>query len=284
MSVVRLCLTMTDDLIARLLDPDPEVNEDAVDAAAERALVGDREAADALRDVVLHFERFPTSTFERTLNRLYAFADASLEPAMLRALENGASASWYLTAACGRAGFRGAVPYALALLGSPVAYERSVGCEVLCLLDAHEAVPDLGARLSDPELVVREAAAAALTGLGGAGAVDALRRELVGHRFPLLGYVANALGAIEPDQTVWLLDQASSPDVDTRYWAVRALGRTGSNLGHERLIQVAADAAEETVAIANGSTVATAARKALKTWKRVRRVRAGTPSASADPL
>jgi len=275
---------MTDDLVAGLLDPDPEVHEDAVDDAAERAMNDDQGAVDALRDVVLHVERYPIGTFERTLNRLYAFADPSLEPAMMRALESGVSATWYLTAACARAGFRGAVPYALALLGSPVTSERSVGCEVLGDLDAHEAVPHLVARLGDPEHVVREAAAGALAGLGGADAVDALRRELVEHRFPLLGYVANALGSIDPDQSVWLLDQACAPDVHTRYWAVRALGRTGSERVHERLLHVAADPAEETVAIANGSTVASAARKSLKTWQRVRRVRAGTPSASADPL
>ncbi|MBD7981461.1 HEAT repeat domain-containing protein [Oerskovia merdavium] len=265
---------MTDDLLAQLLDPDPAVDEDAVDAAAGRALAGDREAADALRDVVLHFERFPISTFERTLNRLYAFADASLEPAMLRALENGVSAPWYLTAACGRAGFRGAVPYALALLDSHVAYERTVGCEVLGVLGAHEAVPTLVDVLGDTDHRVRESAAAALADLGGSGAALGLRRELVEPRFALLGYVSNALGAIEPDQTTWLLDQAASPDTRTRYWAVRALGRTGSDLVHEPLLVVAADPAEETAAIANGSTVASAARSALKTWQRVRRVRA----------
>jgi len=146
---------------------------------------------------------------------------------------------------------------------------------------------DLIARLLDPDPEVHEDAvddAAERAMHEDQGAVDALRRELVEHRFPLLGYVANALGSIDPDQSVWLLDQASSPDVDTRYWAVRALGRTGSDVVHERLLHVAADPAEETVAIANGSTVASAARNALKTWQRVRRVRAGTPSAHDDPL
>ncbi len=275
---------MTADLVSRLLDPDPEVHEDAVDDAAARAMDDDQGAVDALRDVVLHFEQFPIGTFERTLNRLYAFADASLEPSMMRAVDAGVSATWYLVAACGRAGFRGAVPSAVALLGSPVTSERVVACETLGALDAHEAVPDLVARLGDPEHVVREAAAHALAGIGGTDAVDVLRRELVEHRFPLLGYVASALGTIEPDQTVWLLAHASVPDVDTRYWAVRALGSTGSDLAHERLLQVAADPTEETAAIANRSTVASAARKALTTWQRVRRVRAGTPSAHDDPL
>jgi HEAT repeat protein len=263
---------MSDDLRARLLDPDPEVHEDAVDDAAEAAMTGDDAAVEALRDVVVNVEHYPLGTYERALNRLYAFADPALEPSLLHALETGVSASWFLTAACGRAGFQGAVPYALALLGSPVTFERCVGCETLGDLGAHDAVPDLGARLGDPEPFVQEAAAAALAVLGGVDAVDALRRDLVEHPFPLLGHVANALGAIEPDQTDWLLDQASAPDVDTRYWAVRALGRTGRDLAHERLLQVAADPAEETAAIANGSTVASAARKALKTWRRVRRV------------
>ncbi|MHA7134877.1 HEAT repeat domain-containing protein [Oerskovia turbata] len=272
---------MSADLRARLLDPDPVVHEDAVDDAAEAAMTGDGTAVEALRDVVVHVERYPLGAYERALNRLYAFADPSLEPSLLHALETGVSATWFVTAACGRAGFRGAVPYALALLGSPVAYERRVGCEALGALGAHDAMPDLGARLGDPEPFVREAAAEALAGLGGVDAVEALRRELVEHRFPLLGHVANALGAIEPDQTAWLLDQASAPDVDTRYWAVRALGRTGRDLAHERLLQVAADPTEETVAITNGSTVASAARKALKTWRRVRR--AHEADAAAGP-
>ena len=244
----------------------------------------DQGAVDALRHVVLHVEQFPIGTFERALNQLYAFADATLEPSMMRAIDTGVSATWYLVAACGRAGFRGAVPAAAALLGSPVPHERVVACEALGALDTHEALPHLAARLGDTEHGVREAAAGALAGLGGADAVDALRRELVEHRFPLLGYVANALGSIDPDQSVWLLNQACAPAVHTRYWAVRALGRTGSERVHERLLHVAADPAEETVAIANGSTVASAARKSLKTWQRVRRVRTGTPSASADPL
>jgi HEAT repeat protein len=146
---------------------------------------------------------------------------------------------------------------------------------------------DLIARLLDPDPEVHEDAvddAAERAMHEDQGAVDALRCELVEHRFPLLGYVASALGTIEPDQTVWLLDQASSPDVDTRYWAVRALGRTGSDVVHERLLQVAADPTEESTSIANGSTVASAARNALRTWQRVRRVRAGTPSAHDDPL
>lgn len=275
---------MTADLISRLHDPDPEVHEDAVDDAAARAMDDDQGAADALRDVVLHFEQFPIGTFERTLNRLYAFADASLEPSMMRAIEAGVSATWYLVAACGRAGFRGAVPTTVALLDSPVTSERIVACETLGALDAHEAVPDLVARLGDPEHVVREAATHALAGIGGTDAVDALRHELVEHRFPRLGYVASALGTSEPDQTAWLLDQASAADVDTRYWAIRALGYTGGDLAHDRLLQVAADPTEEAAAIANGSTVASAARKALKAWQRVRRARAGTPSAHDDPL
>ncbi|MFF2624019.1 HEAT repeat domain-containing protein [Oerskovia jenensis] len=265
---------MTPDLVSRLLDPDPEVHEDAVDDAAAWALEDDQGAVDALRDVVLHFERFPIGTFERALNRLYAFADASLEPSTMRAIDAGVSATWYLVAACGRAGFRGAVPTAVALLVSPVTFERVVACEALGALDAHQAVPDLVARLGDPEHFVREAAARALAGIGGPDAVDALRRELVEHRFPLLGYVASALGTIEPDQTAWLLAHTSVPDVDARYWAVRALGSTGSDLAHERLLLVAADPTEETAAIANRSTVASAARKALTTWQRVRRVRA----------
>ena len=35
--------------------------------------------------------------------------------------------------------------------------------------------------------------------------------------------------------------------------------------------------------LAEEHAITSAARKSLKTWQRVRRVRAGTPSASADP-
>jgi hypothetical protein len=80
------------------------------------------------------------------------------------------------------------------------------------------------------------------------------------------GVGCEALGALDADEAVTYLAARLGDPED---WSIRALGTTGNGLVHERLLQIAADPAQETASIANRSTVASAARKALTTWQRI---------------
>jgi HEAT repeats/PBS lyase HEAT-like repeat len=113
---------------------------------------------------------------------------------------------------------------------------------------------------------MRERAAEALATIGSDSALEALWAAFDHRAFPRIGYVASALAIFTPEVIPRLLAATESPDPDTRYWAVVALGSTGD----ERVVPTLERLMEHDkgVTVFDG-WVGVAAKKALRTQRRI---------------
>jgi HEAT repeat protein len=265
--------------VRALREGDLDSREERLRRLVERAERGDDSAADALRAVVRDYRDFHRSIYCRALNRVTAFGDASLEAPLLSALaDTQYNCQAWAASGCADLGLRAAVPGLIGLLGHPQWIARERAIMGLGALGDEAAVPALAPLLGDPTSWVRHRTADALADIGGDAALAALWAEFERRRFERIGYVASALAQFAPDVIPRLIEAAGSPDADQRYWAVTALGSTGDERVAcvlERLIEQ-----DSGVTVFDGR-VSTAAKKALRTLRRIQSAVAERAAVSA---
>ncbi|HET6481025.1 MAG TPA: HEAT repeat domain-containing protein, partial [Actinoplanes sp.] len=140
------------------------------------------------------------------------------------------------------------------------------------------AVPALRPLLGDPADWLRQRTADALARIGGDAARQALWDEFEHRRFPRIGYIASTLAMFTPEIVPRLVAAADSTDPDQRYWAAVALGSTGDDRAVPTLERLMAG--DRGVTVFDGE-VRTAAKKALRTLRRIQAAIAERDSAEA---
>jgi HEAT repeat protein len=106
-----------------------------------------------------------------------------------------------------------------------------------------------------------------LADIGGNDALNHLWAELERHRFGRLGYLAAAIARFGPAAYERLVQATGNESPEVRFWAARALGATGDDRANDVLLRLAN---EDHATTRTGAHVSTAARRALKTLKRLR--------------
>jgi HEAT repeat protein len=161
---------------------------------------------------------------------------------------------------------RAAVPQLVTLLDHPQWIVRGEAVTALSRLGDASVVPALRPLLGDQADWLRQRTADALARIGGDAALEALWYEFEHRRFPRIGYLASTLALFTPEVVPRLLAAADSPDPDQRYWAAVALGSTGDDRAVPTLERLMAG--DRGVTVFDGE-VRTAAKKALRTLRRI---------------
>lgn len=273
---------MSDADVRALREGDLDSREESLRRLLERAERDDASAVDALRTVARDYRDFHRSIYCRALNRVTVFGDASLEAPLLAALaDTQYNCQAWAASGCADLGLRAAAPGLIGLLSHPQWIARERAIIGLGVLGDETAVPALASLLRDPTGWVRHRAADALAAIGGDAALAALWAEFELRRFQRIGYLASALAEFAPDVLPRLIEAASSPDADQRYWAATALGSTGDERVAavlERLIE------QDTGATVFDGRVSTAAKKALRTLRRIQAAIAERDGANPEEL
>ncbi len=241
---------------------------------------GDDSAIAALHALVRDYRDFHRSLYSRAMNQAAVFADAALQEPLLAALGDARyNCQAWAAMGCAAMDIRAAVPQLITLLNHPQWIVRDEAVTALGRLGDASVVPALRPLLGDQADWLRQRTADALARIGGDAALQALWHELEHRRFPRIGYIASTLASFTPQVVPQLLAAAGSTDPDQRYWAAVALGSTGDNravLTLERLM-----AHDHGVTVFDGE-VRTAAKKALRTLRRIQAAIAERESAEAQ--
>ena len=241
---------------------------------------GDESAVAALHTLVRDYPDFHRSLYSRAMNQAAVFADAGLQEPLLAALgDTRYNCQAWAAMGCAAMDIRAAVPQLVTLLDHPQWIVRGESVTALGRLGDASVVPALRPLLGDDADWLRQRTADALAAIGGDAALEALWHEFEHRRFPRIGYVASTLALFAPEVVPRLLAAADSPDPDQRYWAAVALGSTGDDRAVPTLERLMADDRGATVF---DGEVRTAAKKALRTLRRVQAAIAGRQSAEAQ--
>jgi len=242
---------------------------------------GDESAAEALRTLVRDYRNYHRSLYTRALNQAAIFGDATLEAPLLTALaDTRYNCQAWAAMGCTALGFRAAVPGLLALLDHPQWIAREQAVVGLGKLGDESVVAVLAPLLRDPADWMRHRAAEALSTIGGDAAFAALWAEFEHRRFQRIGYIASALAMYTPHVIPALCQAAASEDPDKRYWAAVALGSTGDDRAVPTLERLMA--ADQGATVFDGR-VSVAAKKALRTLRRIQAAIASRIERSSDP-
>ena len=240
----------------------------------------DESAIAALHALVRNYRDFHRSLYSRAMNQAAVFADAGLQEPLLAALaDTRYNCQAWAAMGCAAMDVRAAVPQLIALLDHPQWMVRDESVTALGRLGDASVVPALRPLLGDQADWLRQRTADALACIGGGAALDALWYEFEHRRFPRIGYLASALASFTPEVVPRLLAAAKSTDPDQRYWAAVALGSTADDRvvpTLERLMD-----GDRGVTVFDGE-VRTAAKKALRTLRRIQAAIAGRESAQAQ--
>jgi hypothetical protein len=261
---------------------DLKTREEHVHDLLDRARTdGDASAIAALHALVRDYRDFHRSLYSRALNHAAVFADPGLAEPLLAALgDTRYNCQAWAAMGCAAMDVRAAVPQLVTLLDNPQWIVRGETVTALGILGDDSVVPALRPLLGDEADWLRRRTADALARIGGAAALEALWQELEHRRFPRIGYIASTLALFTPEVIPRLLTAADSPDPDQRYWAAVALGSTGDDRAVPTL--------ERLMATDRGATVfdgevRTAAKKALRTLRRIQSAIAERESAAKEP-
>ncbi|GHJ43366.1 hypothetical protein Cs7R123_07080 [Catellatospora sp. TT07R-123] len=257
---------------ASLRSNDPEVRVEALSALYYRAMDGDGASRQALADIAADHRAFPVDVYSRALNWTFLFPPGDLTGPLLEALaDEEYGCAPYVAMACGRLRVRAAVPLILALLDDPYQFYRGMACTALGEIGDPAAAAALAHMLDDPSEHVRAEAANALAEIGGQEAVGHLWARLAAHPAPSqAGHLASAIANARPGSFDRLVATAADDDPELRHWAARALGATGDDRAEPLLERLA----EDTGTVCTGGRVSTAARRGLKTLRRLQARRA----------
>jgi hypothetical protein len=237
----------------------------------------DPSATAALRALVSDYPAYHRSLYTRAMNQAEAFADPGLSGPLLEALaDTRYNCQAWAAMGCAAMNVREAVPQLVALLDHPQWIVVDEATKALGTLGDASVVPALRPLLDDSAEWLRQRAAEALGNIGGTEAMDALWDAFEHRSFPRIGYIASALALFTPDIIPRLVDAASDPDPNLRYWAAVALGSTGD----ERVVATLERMlAEDRGATVFDGEVRAAAKKALRT---VRRIQAAIAARSTE--
>lgn len=240
---------------------------------------GDESAIAALHVLVRDYRDFHRSLYSRAMNQAAVFADPALAEPLLAALgDTRYNCQAWAAMGCAAMGVKAAVPQLVTLLGHEQWIVRSESVIALGVLGDATVVPALQPLLGDEADWMRQRAADALARIGGDAALEALWQELEHRRYPRIGYIASTLALFAPEVVPRLLTAVESTDPDQRYWAVVALGSTGDDQVKPTLERLMAE--DRGVTVFDGE-VRTAAKKALRTLRRIRAAIAERESAPA---
>ncbi|GGQ79077.1 HEAT repeat domain-containing protein [Couchioplanes azureus] len=249
-----------------LTSADRRIRVEALNTLVDLARNGDDGAVQALRGIVTGYRGFDPEIYSRALNQLWLFGDDSLTDALLAALDDEAyGCQPWAANACGHLGVTAAEPLLTGLLRHPDGPVREAACRALGQLRVVTAVEPLARLLDDGAEFVRAAASDALADIGGREALEHLWSALRSRR-RRAGYLAAALARFGPGVLDRLVQAAQDPDPDMRYWAARALGSTGADRAGAVLTDLAAGDHARTT---SGAAVSTAAKRGLKTLRRL---------------
>lgn len=254
--------------------------EEHVHRLLERAWShSDESAIAALHVLVRDYQDFHRSLYSRAMNQAAAFADAGLQEPLLAALgDTRFNCQAWAVKGCAAMDIRAAVPQLVTLLDHPQWIVRDETVIALGRLGDASVVPSLRPLLADQADWLRQRTADALARIGGEAALEALWHEFEHRRFPRIGYLASALATFAPEVVPRLLAAANSADPDQRYWAAVALGSTGDDRVAPTLERLMASDTGRTVF---DGEVRTAAKKALRTLRRIKAAIAERESAEA---
>ncbi|WP_433284072.1 HEAT repeat domain-containing protein [Micromonospora sp. CA-244673] len=256
--------------LRELTDRDREVRLEALRVLLAGAEREDAAAKQVLREIVTGYRDFDPEIYTRALNLLVLFGDESLAEALCAALadEEYGCQAWGATG-CATLRVQAAVPLLIDLLGHGDALARQWACEALGELGDRTAITPLAQVLDDPAEHVRAAAAHALADIGDDEAIEHLWNALESPRRPVrAGYLSAALAHPATRTFDRLIQATSHDDPEVRFWAARALGSTGDQRAEELLAHLAA---EDHATVRTGAHVSTAAKKALKILRNIRR-------------
>jgi HEAT repeat protein len=241
---------------------------------------GDESAIAALHSLARNYRDFHRSLYSRAMNQAAVFADAGLQEPLLAALGDARyNCQAWAAMGCAAMDIRAAVPQLITLLNHPQWMVRDEAVTALGRLGDASVVPALRPLLGDKADWLRQRTADALARIGGDAALQALWREFEHRQFPRIGYIASALASFTPQVVPQLVAAADSTDPDQRYWAAVALGSTGDNRAVPTLERLMAD--DHGVTVFDGE-VRTAAKKALRTLRRIQAAIAERESAQAQ--
>ena len=261
---------------------DLETREAHVHRLLDRARThGDESAIAALHALVRDYRDFHRSLYSRAMNQAAVFADVGLREPLLAALgDTRYNCQAWAAMGCAAMDIRAAVPQLITLLDHSQWIVRGETVTALGRLGDASAVPSLRPLLGDQADWMRQRTADALARIGGDAALEALWHEFEHRRFPRIGYLASTLALFTPEVVPRLLAAADSPDPDQRYWAAVALGSTGDDRAVATLERLMAG--DRGVTVFDGE-VRTAAKKALRTLRRIKAAIAERESAEAQP-
>jgi HEAT repeat protein len=241
---------------------------------------GDESAAMALRTLVRDYRDYHRSLYTRALNQAGVFGDATLEAPLLAALaDTRYNCQAWAAMGCAALGMRAAVPGLLAMLSHPQWIARKQAVIGLGELGDESVVPALAPLLRDPADWMRQHAADAISKIGGDAALAALWAEFDQRQFQRIGYIASALALFTPDVIPRLCDAAASDDPNRRYWAAVALGSTGDDRAVPTLERLMAE--DQGATVFDGQ-VSVAAKKGLRTLRRIQSAIASRAEASGE--
>ncbi|KUL32968.1 hypothetical protein ADL15_18275 [Actinoplanes awajinensis subsp. mycoplanecinus] len=231
--------------------------------------------------LVRDYRDFHRSLYSRAMNHADVFADASLQEPLLAALaDTRYNCQAWAVMGCTAMEIRAAVPQLVTLLDHPQWLVRGETVTALSALGDASVVPALRPLLSDEADWLRQRTADALAHIGGDAALEALWYEFEHRQFPRIGYIASTLALFTPEVVPRLLTAADSTDPDQRYWAAVALGSTGDDQAIPTLERLMAT--DRGVTVFDGE-VRTAAKKALRTLRRIKAAIAERDAAKPEP-
>jgi len=229
--------------------------------------------------LVRDYRDFHRSLYSRAMNQAAVFADAGLQQPLLAALgDTQYNCQAWAAMGCAAMDIRDAVPQLITLLDHQQWIVRRETVTALGRLGDASVVPALRPLLGDQADWLRQRTADALARIGGDMALEALWHEFEHRRFPRIGYLASTLALFTPAVVPRLLAAANSTDPDQRYWAAVALGSTGDDRAVPTLERLMAG--DRGVTVFDGE-VRTAAKKALRTLRRIQAAIAERESAEA---
>jgi HEAT repeat protein len=248
---------------------DLETREAHVHHLLDRARAdGDESAIAALHVLVRDYREFHRSLYSRAMNQAAVFADAGLEEPLLAALaDTRYNCQAWAAMGCAAMDIRAAVPQLVTLLDHAQWIVRGETVTALTRLGDASVVPALRPLLGDEADWLRQRTADALAHIGGEAALEALWHEFEERRFPRIGYLASTLALFAPEVVPRLLTATESPDPNQRYWAAVALGSTGDDRAVPALERLMAG--DRGMTVFDGE-VRAAAKKALRTHRRIK--------------
>lgn len=254
---------------ASLREGDLDAREERLYDLLDRARDGDMAARATLQELVGNYPDFHRSLYSRAMNQATVFVDDTLEEPLLAALaDERFNCQAWAAMGCGAARLTRAVPGLIGLLDHPQWIAREQAAHALGEIGDAAAGPALATMLRDPIESNRQAAAEALSAIGGDDAFAVLWEAFQQRQYQRIGYLASALATFTPQVIDHLNLAAMSADPDQRYWAAIALGSTGDDLAVPTLERLLSDRG---VTVFDG-WVSTAAKKGLRTLQRIQKV------------